>query len=119
MFYLAIPPSLFDDVSQSLRRSGCAQDGRVVVEKPLGRDLESARELGKVLSANFAEENVFRIDHYLGKEPVQNLMYFRFCERVARAVVEPKLYRQRPDNDGGVLWGRRTRCVLRRGGRGA
>lgn len=78
LHYLAIPPSLFATVVQQLGRSGCARGGRVVAEKPFGRDLASAQALNRSLLAVFPEPAVFRIDHYLGKEPVQNLLYFRF-----------------------------------------
>lgn len=85
LFYLAIPPSLFGDVAARLAASGCAAGARVVVEKPFGRDRQSARELNAALRRWFAEEALFRIDHFLGKEPVQNLLYFRF----ANAFLEP------------------------------
>ena len=78
LHYLAIPPSVFAAVVGELGRSGCATGGRVVVEKPFGRDLESARALNRSLLAVFPESAIFRIDHFLGKEPVQNLLYFRF-----------------------------------------
>lgn len=78
LHYLAIPPSLFPVVIEGLGRSGCAKNARVVVEKPFGRDLFSARALNRVLHAVFPERNVFRIDHFLGKEAVQNLLVFRF-----------------------------------------
>jgi glucose-6-phosphate 1-dehydrogenase len=78
LFYLAIPPSLFPVVVEGLGRSGCARDARVVVEKPFGRDLLSARALNATLHRVFDEHSIFRIDHYLGKEPVQNLLLFRF-----------------------------------------
>jgi glucose-6-phosphate 1-dehydrogenase len=77
--YLAIPPSMFADVVQGLAKSGCADDARVIVEKPFGRDLASAQALDKTLHQVFAESAIFRIDHYLGKEAVQNLLYFRFA----------------------------------------
>ena len=79
LHYLAIPPSLFAVVAQNLATSGCANNARVVIEKPFGRDVESARELGETLHKYFSEENIFRIDHYLGKEPVQNILYTRFA----------------------------------------
>lgn len=85
LHYLAIPPSLFETVVRSLGQSGCASSARVVVEKPFGRDLASAQELNRVLLSVFPEESVFRIDHYLGKEPVQNLLFFRF----ANSFLEP------------------------------
>jgi glucose-6-phosphate 1-dehydrogenase len=76
--YLAIPPSLFATVARQLDRAGCARGARVVVEKPFGRDRASARELNHALLAVFDEAAIFRIDHYLGKEPVQNILYTRF-----------------------------------------
>ena len=79
LHYLAIPPSLFAPVVQGLARSGCAQGSRVIVEKPFGRDLESARALNRTLHEIFPEPDIFRIDHYLAKEAVQNLLYFRFA----------------------------------------
>jgi glucose-6-phosphate 1-dehydrogenase len=78
-FYLAIPPSLFEQVVDGLARTGCAQGARVILEKPFGRDLPSARELNETLHRFFPESAIFRIDHYLGKEPVQNLLVFRFA----------------------------------------
>jgi glucose-6-phosphate 1-dehydrogenase len=83
--YLAIPPSLFPTVVEGLGKSGCATDARVIVEKPFGRDLASAQELNRVLHSVFAEPSIFRIDHYLGKEAVENLLYFRF----ANSFLEP------------------------------
>ncbi len=77
--YLAIPPSLFGTVIEALGSSGCAAGARVVIEKPFGHDLASARELNKTLHTVFPEPSVFRIDHYLGKEAVENLLYFRFA----------------------------------------
>jgi glucose-6-phosphate 1-dehydrogenase len=77
--YLAIPPSMFASVVQGLAKSGCAENARVIVEKPFGRDLASAQALDRTLHEVFAEPAVFRIDHYLGKEAVQNLLYFRFA----------------------------------------
>jgi glucose-6-phosphate 1-dehydrogenase len=79
LHYLAIPPSAFGAVVKGLAASGCAEGARVVVEKPFGRDLASAHELNRTIHEVFPETAVFRIDHYLGKEPVQNLMYFRFA----------------------------------------
>ena len=85
LHYLAIPPSLFATVVQALDASGCAKGARVVVEKPFGRDLASAQALNATLHQVFDEASIFRIDHYLGKEAVQNLLYFRF----ANAFLEP------------------------------
>src|ERR1700686_380897 len=83
--YLAIPPSMFATVVQGLARAACAKDARVIVEKPFGRDLASAQALNRTLHEVFAESAVFRIDHYLAKEAVQNLLYFRF----ANAFLDP------------------------------
>src|SRR5262249_58534302 len=77
--YLAIPPSLFTTVVKGLGSSGCARGARVILEKPFGRDLQSAQALNATLHAVFDESAIFRIDHYLGKEPVQNLLAFRFA----------------------------------------
>ncbi len=76
--YLAIPPSMFPTVVAALGRSGCAKNARVVIEKPFGRDLASAEALNQTLHSVFDESSVFRIDHYLGKSPVQNILFFRF-----------------------------------------
>ena len=77
--YLAIPPSMFGKVVQGLAQSGCAKNARVIVEKPFGRDLASAQRLDRTLHEVFPETSIFRIDHYLGKEAVLNLLYFRFA----------------------------------------
>src|SRR5689334_8453260 len=79
LHYLAIPPSLFGTVVEGLAKSGCTENASVVVEKPFGHDLASARQLNQILHQYFPEERVFRIDHYLGKEPVQNILYTRFA----------------------------------------
>lgn len=85
LFYLAIPPSLFTTVIEGLAKSGCVNEARVVVEKPFGRSLASAQALNRTLHTYFPEQAIFRIDHYLGKEPVQNLIYFRFANPVFEA----------------------------------
>jgi glucose-6-phosphate 1-dehydrogenase len=81
LHYLAIPPSLFGTVVENLAKSGCATDARVVIEKPFGHNEESARELNRILQATFEESRIFRIDHYLGKEPVLNILSFRFANQ--------------------------------------
>src|SRR3954467_1663347 len=85
LFYLSIPPSVFPEVVELLGATGFSKDSRVVVEKPFGRDLASAKVLNDTLHRVFAESSIFRIDHFLGKEPVQNLLYFRF----ANSLFEP------------------------------
>src|SRR5437588_780303 len=77
--YLAIPPVLFGLVVEQLGKSGCAKGARVIVEKPFGRDLASARALNAILLGAFDENSIFRIDHYLGKRPVHNMFYSRFA----------------------------------------
>jgi glucose-6-phosphate 1-dehydrogenase len=79
LHYLAIPPVLFGTVVEGLAKAGCAENARVVVEKPFGRDLDSARKLNAILEEFFPESAIFRIDHFLGKEPVQNILYTRFA----------------------------------------
>lgn len=91
LFYLAIPPSLFGTVVEGLARVGLTSGARVVVEKPFGHDLASAQELNRTLHAYLPESAIFRIDHFLGKEPVQNLLYFRF----ANSFLEPIWNRDR------------------------
>ena len=83
--YLAIPPSLFGIVIDRLGESGCAAGARIVIEKPFGQDLATAKTLNGMVHGVFREENVFRIDHYLGKTAVQNLLFFRF----ANSFLEP------------------------------
>jgi glucose-6-phosphate 1-dehydrogenase len=85
LHYLAIPPTVFPLVVEGLGNSGCARGARVVVEKPFGRDLASAQALNRTLHGIFDESAIFRIDHYLGKESIQNLLYFRF----ANSFLEP------------------------------
>jgi glucose-6-phosphate 1-dehydrogenase len=82
LHYLAIHPSMFVEVAEGLTKSGCATNARVVLEKPFGRDLASAQELNDLLHKFFPEEAIFHIDHYLGKEPVQNILYTRFANPI-------------------------------------
>ena len=85
LFYMAIPPSVFPEVTKAIALSVCREGARVVIEKPFGRDLASARALNRVLHDHFPEDSIFRIDHFLGKEPVQNITYTRF----ATTMLEP------------------------------
>jgi glucose-6-phosphate 1-dehydrogenase len=84
-YYLAVPPTLFGLVVEQLAKSGCIGGARVIVEKPFGRDLASAQALNRTLFGCFNEKTIFRIDHYLGKRPVHNMLFFRF----ANAFLEP------------------------------
>ena len=86
VFYMAIPPSMFPTVAQSLASVGLNDRGRIVVEKPFGRDLSSATELNTLLHSVFPEERIFRIDHYLGKESVEDLLVFRFSNTLLEPV---------------------------------
>lgn len=83
--YLAIPPTMFETVIEGLGASGLGKDGRIIVEKPFGRNLASAKKLNQITQAVFPEDSIFRIDHYLGKEAIMNILYFRF----ANAFLEP------------------------------
>ena len=85
LHYLAIPPAVFGLVTKQLKASGCAEGSRIVVEKPFGRDMQSAAELNRTLHAVYDERDIFRIDHYLGKEATQNILFTRF----ANAFMEP------------------------------
>ena len=85
LHYLAVPPSLFSTVIEGLHSAGLGHDARIVVEKPFGRDLASARELNRIVRSAFPDSAIFRIDHFLGKEEIMNLLYFRF----ANSFLEP------------------------------
>ncbi|MBO0734229.1 MAG: hypothetical protein J2P49_07935 [Methylocapsa sp.] len=90
LHYLAIPPSLFATVAEGLAKPGSGIDARLIVEKPFGRDRESARQPDRILHRLFSEDSTFQIDHYLGKEPVQNILYTRFANPMFEPVWKGK-----------------------------
>ena len=94
LHYLAVPPSLFGTVAEGLAKSGSAEGGRLVIEKPFGHNRETSRQLSRLLAKFFPEDSIFRIDHYLGKEPVQNIVYTRF----ANSIFEPIWNRDHVDS---------------------
>ena len=115
LHYLAIPPSMFARVAEGLAKSECSKDARIIVEKPFGRDLASAQALNRTIHQFFPESAVCRIDHFLGKEPVQNLLYFRFANSFLEPIWNRNYVASVQINSGGEFWRRRPRSVLRRG----
>lgn len=107
LHYLAIPPALFGPVIDGLEQSGSADGARVILEKPFGRDLAGARTLNRAVRRVFRDEAIFRIDHFLGKECVQNLLYFRF----ANAFLEPTGRPTEPRGSGWPLSGVASRMA--------
>ena len=114
--YLAIPPALFGLVVEQLAQADCTKGARVIVEKPFGHDRASAQELNRILLGTFDETSIFRIDHYLGKRPVHNMVFFRF-ENALGVILEPHSGRKRADHDGRGFWhpGARGRSTIKPG----
>ncbi len=94
LYYMAVPPALFPEIVKFLSQTQCAKGGRLVLEKPFGRDLASAQALNRTVLEVFSEDSIFRIDHFLGKEAVENLSYFRF----ANSIFEPLWHRHWVDS---------------------
>jgi glucose-6-phosphate 1-dehydrogenase len=94
LFYLEVPPSLFGRIAQGIASAGRAAGSRVMVEKPFGHDLESAQQLNETMHQYFAEEDIYRVDHWLGLDPVENVLFARF----ANSVIEPLLNRDHVDS---------------------
>ncbi len=111
--YLAIPPALFETVIKGLGASKLAEHARVIVEKPFGRDLASARKLNHVAQTVFPEDSIFRIDHFLGKEAIMNILYYPLRQFFLGADLEPQLRGQRTGNPIRRFRRRRPWCVLR------
>ena len=95
---------MFETVVEQLVKSGSAKGARIIVEKPFGHDLASAQELNRILLSAFPESSIFRIDHYLAKGPVHNMVSFRFSNSFLEPLVEPRVHRECADYDGGELW---------------
>jgi glucose-6-phosphate 1-dehydrogenase len=94
LHYLAIPPTMFATVTEGLAAAKCIDGARVIVEKPFGRDLASAIELNQVLHRHLPEDRIFRMDHFLGKEPIQNILYLRFANALLEPVWNARYVRQ-------------------------
>src|SRR6185437_10060593 len=116
VFYLEIPPFLFGTVVEGLCAAGLTKTARIVVEKPFGHGLESARELAAELHQHVDESQLYRIDHFLGKMGLEELLYLRFANTLL-AGLEPQLPRMCPDHDGRELRRRGPRPLLRPGRR--
>ena len=112
VFYLEIPPFLFGRVIQGLADAGLTKKARVVVEKPFGHDVTSARELNDSIHQHLEESQIYRIDHFLGKMGLTEILFLQVRERDPRADLEPQLRVVCPDHDGGELRRGRPRALL-------
>ncbi len=113
LFYLEVPPPLFGRIARGIGAAGLAGGARVMVEKPFGADLRSAQELNETMHAVFAEEAIYRVDHWLGLDPVENGALRALRQLHPRAPAQPDVRREHPDHHGGGLRRRRPRQVLR------
>ena len=118
IFYLALPPGVFADAAEKISKAGLADETngwrRLVIEKPFGTDLETALQLNEQLHKYWREDQIFRIDHFLGKETVQNILVFRFANRFIEPVLNSASRRRDPDHGGGDARRRRPVALLRR-----
>ena len=119
LYYLEMPPFLFAPIVENLAKAGLVEHARVAVEKPFGHDLKSARELNARLRAVLDEDQIMRVDHFLGKRPVVELEYLRFANQALAAAVGPPQRFRDPHHHGRELRGGGPRQVLRSGRRAA
>ena len=123
IFYLALPPGVFADAAETIAKAGLADETngwrRLVIEKPFGTDLASALALNEQLHKYWREDQIFRIDHFLGKETVQNILVFRFANRFVEPVLAGRARRRDPDHRGGDARRRGPVALLRRHRRAA
>ncbi len=100
LYYLEVPPPLFGRIAEGISKAGRADGARIMVEKPFGTDLDSARKLNDLMHQYFPEDAIYRVDHWLGLDPVDNLLFMQVRELDHRAAAEPQLRAEHPDHDG-------------------
>jgi glucose-6-phosphate 1-dehydrogenase len=113
LYYLEVPPPLFGRIAEGISGAGRADNARVMVEKPFGTDLASAQPLNQTMHQYFDEDDIYRVDHWLGLDPVENMLFVRFGNKIDRAASQPGARGQHPDHDGGGVRCLRPGPVLR------